>query len=177
MGYAGGGGGGGGGRGGGGGGANAHRADAYVPSRSESEADQAERQSPMKNSKLTKDQRREIRKKAQKTEKSWEGSNSEYPDITIEDLKKLQAEDPTLAEVIRTADRSANDRNESVAVPDPGIGSGGGGGGGEGVAWVGRSRRRSRPGEGAAQLGGLGERCKLEPQKPTLFALKPPKST
>ena len=134
MGYAGGGGGGGGGggRGGGGGGANAHRADAYVPSRSESEADQAERQSPMKNSKLTKDQRREIRKKAQKTEKSWEGSNSEYPDITIEDLKKLQAEDPTLAEVIRTADRSANDRNESVAVPDPGIGSGGGGGGGGG---------------------------------------------
>ena len=31
----------------------------------------------MKNSKLTKDQRREIRKKAQETERSWEGNNSE----------------------------------------------------------------------------------------------------
>ncbi|KAL5477377.1 hypothetical protein EMCRGX_G024168 [Ephydatia muelleri] len=61
--------------------------------------------SPRKNSKLTKDQRREIRKKAQETEKSREGGNSEYPDITIEDLKKLQAEDPTLAEVLRAADR------------------------------------------------------------------------
>ena len=86
-----------------------------IPSRSKSEADQVERQSAMKNSKLTKDQRQEFRKKAQETEKSWEGGNSEYPDITIEDLKKLQAEDPTLAEVIRAADRSANDRNESVA--------------------------------------------------------------
>ncbi|KAL5505979.1 hypothetical protein EMCRGX_G007532 [Ephydatia muelleri] len=82
---------------------------------SESEAGQAEQQSPRKNSKLTKVQRREIRKKAQETEKSREGGNSEYPDITIEDLKKLQAEDPTLAEVLRAADRSANDRNESVA--------------------------------------------------------------
>ena len=89
--------------------------DNVVPSRSESEAGQAEQQSPRKNSKLTKDQRREIRKKAQETEKSREGGNSEYPDITIEDLKKLQAEDPTLAEVLRAADRSANDRNESVA--------------------------------------------------------------
>ncbi|KAL5506610.1 hypothetical protein EMCRGX_G008293 [Ephydatia muelleri] len=89
--------------------------DNVVPSRSESEAGQAEQQSPRKNSKLTKDQRREIRKKAQETEKSREGGNSEYPDIKIEDLKKLQAEDPTLAEVIRAADRSANDRNESVA--------------------------------------------------------------
>ena len=69
--------------------------DNVVPSRSESEAGQAEQQSPRKNSKLTKDQRREIRKKAQETEKSREGGNSEYPDITIEDLKKLQAEDPT----------------------------------------------------------------------------------
>ena len=86
--------------------------DNVVPSRSESEAGQAEQQSPRKNSKLTKDQRREIRKKAQETEKSREGGNSEYPDITIEDLKKLQAEDPTLAEVLRAADRSAN---ESVA--------------------------------------------------------------
>ena len=85
--------------------------DNVLPSRSESK----ERQFPMKNSKLTKDQRREIRKKAQETIKSREGGNSEYPDITIEDLKKLQAEDPTLAEVIRAADRSANDRNESVA--------------------------------------------------------------
>ena len=83
--------------------------------RSESEADQAERQSPMKNSKLTKDQRQEIRKKAQETKKSRERGNSEYPDITIEDLKKLQAEDPTLVEVIRAADRSTNDRNELVA--------------------------------------------------------------
>ena len=57
-----------------------------VPYRSESEADQAERQSPMKNSKLTKDQRREIRKKARETKKSREGGNSEYPDITIEDV-------------------------------------------------------------------------------------------
>ena len=89
--------------------------DNVVPSRSESEAGQAEQQSPRKNSKLTKDQRREIRKKAQETEKSREGGNSEYPDITIEDLKKLQAEDPTLAEVLRAADRSANDGNESVA--------------------------------------------------------------
>ena len=89
--------------------------DNVVPSRSESEAGQSEQQSPRKNSKLTKDQRREIRKKAQETEKSREGGNSEYPDITIEDLKKLQAEDPTLAEVLRAADRSANDRNESVA--------------------------------------------------------------
>ncbi|KAL5505725.1 hypothetical protein EMCRGX_G007206 [Ephydatia muelleri] len=86
--------------------------DNVVPSRSESDAGQAEQQSPRKNSKLTKDQRREIRKKAQETEKSREGGNSEYPDITIEDLKKLQAEDPTLAEVLRAADRSAN---ESVA--------------------------------------------------------------
>ena len=31
------------------------------------------------------------------------------------DLKKLQAEDTTLVEVIRAADRSVNDRNESVA--------------------------------------------------------------
>ena len=53
--------------------------DNVVPSRSESEADRAERQSPMENSKLTKFQRREIRKKAQETEKSWEGGNSEYP--------------------------------------------------------------------------------------------------
>ena len=60
--------------------------DNVVPSRSESEAGQAEQQSPRKNSKLTKDQRREIRKKAQETEKSREGGNSEYPDITIEDL-------------------------------------------------------------------------------------------
>ena len=87
---------------------------AHIMSRSESEADQAERQSPMKNSKLTKDQRQEIRKKAQETEKSWGGSNSEYLDLTMEDLKKLQAEDSTPAEVIRAADRSANDRNESV---------------------------------------------------------------
>ena len=70
----------------------------------------------MKNSvKLTKGQRREIRKKAQETEKSREGGNSEYPDITIEEFKKLQAEDPTLAEVIRAADRSTKERNESVA--------------------------------------------------------------
>ena len=69
----------------------------------------------MKNSvKLTKGQRREIRKKAQETEKSQEGGNSEYPDITIEDFKKLQAEDPTLAEVIRAADRSTNERNELI---------------------------------------------------------------
>ena len=47
--------------------------DNVVPSRSESEAHQAERQSPMKNSKLTKDQRPEIRKKAQETKKSREG--------------------------------------------------------------------------------------------------------
>ena len=60
--------------------------DNVVPSRSESEADQAERQPPMQNSKLTKNQRREIRKKAQETKKSREGGNSEYPDITIEDL-------------------------------------------------------------------------------------------
>ena len=89
--------------------------DNVLPSRSESEADEAERQSPMKNSvKLTKGQRREIRKKAQETEKSPEGGNSEYPDITIEEFKKLQAEDPTLAEVIRAADRSTKERNESV---------------------------------------------------------------
>ena len=68
----------------------------------------------MKNSKLTKDQRREIRKKAQETKKSREGGSSEYPDITIEDLKELQAEDPTLAEVIRAADWSVNDRKETV---------------------------------------------------------------
>ena len=92
--------------------------DNVVPSRSESEADRAKRQSPMENSKLTKFQRREIRKKAQETEKSWEGGNSEYLDITIEDLKKLQAEDPTLAEVIRAADWSANDRNESRSVAE-----------------------------------------------------------
>ena len=65
--------------------------DNVVPSRSDSEADRAERQSPMKNSKLTKYRRREIRKKAQETEKSWEGGNSEYLNITIKDLKKLQA--------------------------------------------------------------------------------------
>ena len=47
----------------------------------------------MKNSKLTKDQRREITKKAQETENSWDGNNSEYLDLTMEDLKKLQAED------------------------------------------------------------------------------------
>ena len=78
-----------------------------------SPAHQAERQSPMLNSKLT--QRQEIRKKAQESEKSWEGRNSEYPNLKMEDLKKLQAEDPTLAEVIQTADWSASDRNKSVA--------------------------------------------------------------
>ena len=55
--------------------------DTVVPTRSESEADRAERQSPMENSKLTKFQRREIRKKAQETEKSC---NSEFLDITID---------------------------------------------------------------------------------------------
>ena len=55
---------------------------------------------------------------------------------------------------------------------DPGIGRGRGGGGGGGAparVWqgVGRSSRRDRPGEGAgggtapAQLGCVGERCKL----------------
>ena len=57
--------------------------DNVVSSRSESEAGQAEQQSPRKNSKLTKDQRREIRKKAQETEKSREGGNSEYPTLTL----------------------------------------------------------------------------------------------
>ena len=51
---------------------------------------------------------------------------------------------------------------------------------------VGRSRRRSRPGEGAGgghpsspARGALQapQVCGAEPQKPTLFALKPPKST
>ena len=51
---------------------------------------------------------------------------------------------------------------------DPGIGSGGGGGTGEGVAGVGRIRGRSRPVRPARGSG-------ASPQKPTLFALKPPK--
>ena len=62
--------------------------DNVLPSRSESEANEAERQSPMKNSvKLTRDQRQEIKKKAQETEKSREGGNSEYPDINDRGLE------------------------------------------------------------------------------------------
>ena len=76
-------------------------------------------------------------------------------------------------------------REEGDPVADPGIGRGGGHGRGCGNGW-GEVVGGSAPGrvwEGGtppAQLGGVGERCKLphrsgaEPQKPTLFAKKTP---
>ena len=87
--------------------------DDVVPSRSENEAEPPERQSSSK--KLTKGQRRELRKKSHETDKTRDGGNAEFPDITMEDLKKLQAEDPTLAEIRRAADQSTKEGYESVA--------------------------------------------------------------
>ena len=83
--------------------------DDVVPSRSENEAEPPERQSSSK--KLTKGQRWEL--KAHETDKTREGGNTEFSDITME--KKLQVEDPTLAEVRRAADQSTKEGNESVA--------------------------------------------------------------